>query len=273
MRHVTWLDVFTSEPLTGNALAVVHDADDLDDATMLRIARETRQSETTFVQTATVDGADYRNRIFTPDGELPFAGHPSLGTAVAVAHRAGRSEARYVQQTHAGCQPVEVRLDGAQGHASMLQEPPVYGPEVDVLAASGLAAGDLDPKRPAQVISTGVPHVIAPVTSPAVLADVAPAPGPLRELLEPHDAVALYLAAPDGDRWRARSFLPSGGGVIEDPATGSAAGPLLALLRAETLTVDQGVEMGRPGVISCSWEDDRPRVAGDVVVVLTGQVV
>ena len=84
MRHpVTWLDVFTDIPLAGNGLAVVHRADGVDDATMLAFARETRYSETTFVQTATEAGADYRNRIWTMPGEISFAGHPSLGTAVA----------------------------------------------------------------------------------------------------------------------------------------------------------------------------------------------
>ncbi|HUR85671.1 MAG TPA: PhzF family phenazine biosynthesis isomerase, partial [Solirubrobacteraceae bacterium] len=103
MRHgLTWLDVFTSVPLTGNQLAVVHDADGVDEATMLAFARETQLSETTFVQTATEAGADYRNRIFTIADEVPFAGHPSLGTAVAVAAARGEDEAHYVQQTGAG---------------------------------------------------------------------------------------------------------------------------------------------------------------------------
>src|SRR3954454_7696256 len=119
-RALTWLDVFTDRRLTGNGLAVVHDADGLDDATMQDFARETRLSETTFVQTATQDGADYRNRIFMPTQELPFAGHPSLGTAVAVALARGESEARYVQQTGAGLQPIDVRVEGPRAEASML---------------------------------------------------------------------------------------------------------------------------------------------------------
>ena len=92
----------------------MHDADGVDDETMLAFARETRLSETTFVQTATADGADYRNRIFTVAEEIPFAGHPSLGTAVAVAAARGEHEASYVQQTGAGLQPIDVRAsDGA----------------------------------------------------------------------------------------------------------------------------------------------------------------
>src|SRR3954468_3854291 len=129
-RAVTWLDVFTARPLTGNGLAVVHDADGIDDDTMLAFARETRLSETTFVQSATEAGADYRNRIWMTVGELAFAGHPSLGTAVAVARARGEREARYVQQTPAGLQSIDVRIDGDRARASMLQKQAVDGPEV-----------------------------------------------------------------------------------------------------------------------------------------------
>src|SRR5215212_4068496 len=109
MAHaLTWLDVFTDRPLTGNGLAVVHDADGVSDDTMLAFARETHLSETTFVQTATEAGADYRNRMM--QGELPCAGHSSLGTAVAVARASGERSASYTQQTGAGLQPVEVEL-------------------------------------------------------------------------------------------------------------------------------------------------------------------
>src|SRR3954464_875919 len=132
---------------------------------MHSFARETRLSETTFVQTATLQGADYRNRIWMPVRELPFAGHPSLGTAVAVALARGDVEARYVQQTGVGLQPVDVRVDGQRAEASMLQEPARLGPEVDVAAA--LAPVALDDAAGAQlapqVVSTGVAHLIAPV--------------------------------------------------------------------------------------------------------------
>ncbi|HEY8582093.1 MAG TPA: PhzF family phenazine biosynthesis isomerase, partial [Capillimicrobium sp.] len=122
-RRLTWLDVFTATPMTGNQLAVVHEADDLDDATMRAFARETNLSETTFVQTPTDAGADYRNRIWMPDGELAFAGHPSIGTAVAFARARGDREGRYLQQTHAGLHAIDVRFDGELARASMLQGP------------------------------------------------------------------------------------------------------------------------------------------------------
>ncbi len=282
MRHgLTWLDVFTSVPLTGNQLAVVHDADGVDEATMLAFARETRLSETTFVQTATQAGADYRNRIFTTAGEMPFAGHPSLGTAVAVARARGETQARYVQQTHAGLQPVDVQLAGDGARATMLQEPPAFGPEpapAGVMAAAGLDASDAHRVLPAQVVSTGVAHLLAPLRDASALERVAPARAALEALLEPLGAIVLYLVALDLDSGsaHARSFFLGPGGVIEDPATGSAAGPLLAYLhereRTTELVVDQGAEIGRPSRIDCSWEDDRPRVSGDVVIVAEGDV-
>jgi trans-2,3-dihydro-3-hydroxyanthranilate isomerase len=280
-RPVTWLDVFTSIPLTGNQLAVVHDADDVDDATMLAFARETRFSETTFVQSATEAGADYRNRIWTMPGEISFAGHPSLGTAVAVARVRGEQHATYVQQTHAGLQPVEVRLDGDHARASMLQEPPVFGdepPPDDVMATAGLHAVDAHPDFPAQVVSTGAAQLMAPVRDREALERVTVGFRELRALLEPLGAVVLYLVAvdPDTGTAHARSFFAGVDGVIEDPGTGSAAGPLLAYLNdrvgTRSLTIRQGDEIGRPSRLDCTWAGDRPRVAGDVVVVADGHV-
>lgn len=282
MRHpVTWLDVFTSTPLTGNQLAVVLDADDVDDATMLAFARETRYSETTFVQTATQDGADYANRIWTMLGEIVFAGHPSLGTAVAVARARGEQHASYVQQTHAGLQPIEVRLDGDSARASMLQEPPVFGlepPASAVMAAAGLADVDAHPDFPPQVVSTGEPHLMAPLRDREALERVAIEHGALRALMQPLETLVLYLVAvdPDTGTAHARGFFAGLDAVVEDPGTGSAAGPLLAYLNervgTQTLTVRQGDEMGRPSRLDCAWAEDRPRVAGDVVVVADGHV-
>jgi len=279
---LTWLDVFTGTRLTGNALAVVHDADALDDATMQAFARETRLSETTFVQTATQDGADYRNRIFMPTQELPFAGHPSLGTAVAVARSRGEQDAHYVQQTGAGRQPIDVRLDGDRAEAAMLQEPAEFGAEIDPGEALGpvaLAAADAaGAELPPQVVSTGVPHLIAPVRR-AALERVRPDPAALTAVLDPVGPVCLYLVAWEGgDEAWARSFFIDVAGVTEDPATGSAAGPLLVYLheRAGTRSVDihQGVEMGRPSLLRCSLdaESGRVRVGGEVVLVAEGTV-
>ena len=271
----TLLDVFTSTPLEGNGLAVVHDADDLDEDTMLAFARETRLSETTFVQATTGAEADYRNRIFTVAGELPFAGHPSLGTAVAVAVRRGLRRARFAQQTGAGTQVVEVELEGRRARASMLQEPAWFGPEPatgKALAPAGLSETDGDPELPPQVVSTGIAHLLAPVASVDVLARVRIDPSALAALLEPLGATVLYLAwcDPSAGPARARGFFHGG----EDPATGSAAGPLCAYLSArrgrESLEIGQGVEMGRPSRLEAAVEGDRVRVGGDVVVLVEG---
>src|SRR4051794_5706833 len=195
---------------------------------MLRVARETRLSETAFVHAPTEEGADYRNRIVTIAGELPFAGHPSLGVGVAVARARGERSARFVQQTGAGLQRGEVELaaDRERGRASMLQEPPVFGEELDrakTMAAGGLPVDDAHPELPPQVVSTGIPHVLAPVSLPAALGRAEPDDAAIAALLDATGATVLYLVCP-GDpnaHARARGFTPvvEGG---EDPATGSA---------------------------------------------------
>ena len=280
-RHgFSWLDVFTDVPLEGNGLAVVHDADPIDDAAMLRFARETGLSETAFVQSATRDGADYRNRIFTVAGEVPFAGHPSLGAAVAVALRRGVREARYIQETGAGLQPVDVRLDGERAYASVLQEPAEFGAELDAVLAMravGLDPDDADPELPPQLVSTGLPVVIAPARDRDAVARARPDFDALEALMGPDGTLNFYLAAcdPRGRRAHARMFsrLVEEG---EDPATGSAAGPLLAYLReragVDALDVTQGVEMGRPSRLQATLEGDRARVGGGVVSVMEGTV-
>lgn len=280
-RAVTWLDVFTSRPLTGNGLAVIHDADELTDAFMLALARETRLSETTFIQRATVEGADYRNRIFSPPGEMPFAGHPSLGTAVAHARKSGVRAAHYVQQTRAGLQPVEVELSGVTARATMLQGPVHYGATPDperVAGALGLTAADFVAELPPQVASTGAPHLLVVVRGGKLLPRLKLQAGALGGLLDELGAIVAYVAAiGDAGRVKARSFYLDRGLVVEDPATGSAAGPLVALLHrsgvASRIEIDQGVEMARPSRLSAEMAGDLVRVGGDVVVVADATLV
>jgi len=278
-RPYTLLDVFTDRPLAGNGLAVVHDADDLSDDAMLAFARETRLSETSFVQRA--DGAaDYRHRIFTMGGEIPFAGHPSLGTAVAVARARGETSVRLVQRTQPGDQAIDVELDGLRASVSMLQEPPQFGPELDpddVLGLVGLDGSEADPALPCQVVSTGVPQVIACVGDAAALRRVLPAYDRIGRLLTEHDAITLYLAAvdPEAGTARARSFMRSAE-MGEDPATGSSVGPLCAHVAARTgarrLVIEQGIEMGRPSRLVAEVDGDTVRVGGDAVILAEGVV-
>jgi trans-2,3-dihydro-3-hydroxyanthranilate isomerase len=278
-RRLTWLDVFCDGPLRGNQLAVVHDADGLGEDTMQAFARETKLSETSFIQTSEREGADYRNRIFDPREELRFAGHPSLGAAVAVARAVDAGDVTYTQETPAGLQPIDVSLDGDRAEVSMLQEPAESGPELDpaqVLATVGLDAADADPQLPIQVVSTGVPQVLAPVREDA-LARAHPDYAAIEPLLDEHEAIVLYLFAPDASAGtaRARAFCHTED-MGEDPATGSAAGPLMAYLNAraglERLAIDQGLEMGRPSRLDCSVEGDRVRVGGGVSILIEGTV-
>jgi trans-2,3-dihydro-3-hydroxyanthranilate isomerase len=265
--------------LAGNGLAVVHDADDLDDATMLGVARETAQSETTFVQSATVAGADYRNRIFTMDEEIRFAGHPSLGTAVAVARAQGVGEARFAQQTGAGVQPVEVELRGDVAHASMLQEPAVFADAVEtapVLGALGLGPADAHPELPVQAVSTGIFHLMVPVRDQVALERARPHVQRVEAIEAQTDTMVLYMFVPDDGVVCARGFVAERHHVLEDPATGSAAGPLCAYLHRHTgrteATVAQGAQLGRPSRLVTAMVGDRVRVSGDCVVVLDGRL-
>jgi trans-2,3-dihydro-3-hydroxyanthranilate isomerase len=281
-RRLTWLDVFTSTPLAGNGLAVVHDADGLDDATMRHIARETNLSETTFVQSPSVPGADYRNRIYTILEEIRFAGHPSLGTAVALARADGRSCASYVQQTIAGLQPIEVELEGQAARASMLQEPAKFREPLDpapVLGALGLGPADAHPELPVQPVSTGIYHLMVPVRDAVALARARPSLARVETLVVQTNTMVIYAFVPDpeGEAAHARGFFATPDRVREDPATGSAAGPLVAYLNAhagvDRISISQGVELGRPSRLDASVEDDRVRVEGDCVIVLEGELV
>jgi trans-2,3-dihydro-3-hydroxyanthranilate isomerase len=274
-RRYTLLDVFTSTRLQGNPLAVVHEADGVPDAVMHAFARETRLSETSFVQSPTEEGADYRNRIWMMSGEVPFAGHPSLGVAAAVARGRGEASVTYTQQTQAGLQPIEVELAGGAIHASMLQEPVDFGPELDpadVLGAVGLSEDDAHPELPCQAVSTGAFHVLAPVRDEALVGGLWPDYDRIASLLAPYPGgLCLYVAAVDTEAGtaRARAFATRA-------ATGSAAGPLCAYLAQRTgmlaVTISQGVEMGRASRLVARLEGDRVRVGGDAVVVADGSV-
>jgi trans-2,3-dihydro-3-hydroxyanthranilate isomerase len=279
-RPYTVVDVFTRRPLTGNALAVVHDADDLDADTMLAYARETRLSETTFVQSPTVEGATYRNRIFTVTGEVPFAGHPSLGTAVAVAIRRGDTTARYVQETGDGLQEVDVRCGGAVWAASVLQGPVRVGPTVAPAAAMqalGLTLEDAHDTLVPQHLSTGLPALIVPLRSLYALGRARHDPAAISALrgTTAHTNVYAVVLDAEEESTRARSF-PAAAEESEDPATGSAAGALCAYLRLherrDRVRVIQGVELGRPSILQAEVEGDRIRVTGAVVIVVEGVV-
>jgi trans-2,3-dihydro-3-hydroxyanthranilate isomerase len=250
---------------------------------MLAFARETQLSETSFIQSPTAAGATYRNRIWTVGRELRLAGHPSLGAAVAEARVRGERQASYVQQTPAGLQPldVEVRADGRLARAEMLQEPAEFHAEVDpdrVARECGLTAADLHPELRPQFVATGVPQLIVPLADRDALLRATTGEGaPLAALIAEGDGIVVYMAVvgDDGQGWT-RAFFAEGPAAVEDPATGSAVGPLCAYLDhyagISSISVAQGAEMGRPSRLDARIDGDRVRVGGDCVILMTGEV-
>ncbi len=278
-HRYTLVDDFAAHPLEGNLLPVVEDADSITTEVMATLARRFNLSETSFIQTATSPTATYQHRIFIVSGEIPFAGHPSLGTAVTWAHRHGLAEAEVIQQTISGEQRLTVSLAGRTGKASLWQNPLVTGPEYDstpVLAAVGLPNEAAHPSLPAQAVSTGLPTLVVPLADVRFLADVRPDPAQLTTLVpgsDPLQPITIYLVAEVAPgHWRARSFGMDAF-VGEDPATGSAAGAFGGWLRDRTgqtsVEVRQGIEMGCPSTLLIDTSDGVV-VSGEVQIVGEG---
>jgi trans-2,3-dihydro-3-hydroxyanthranilate isomerase len=273
------VDVFTPRPLAGNQLCVVPGPVGLDALTMQALAREIGFSETTFVGRASEDR--YRMRIFTPGQELSFAGHPTLGTAfVLVSEGSVRTPA--VQEVAAGEFPVEV--DVAAGAAWMTQLPASFAPAYEdrelVARAVGLAPDDLHPDLPVQTVSTGLPHTIVPVRALALLRRAERDAARVLEAVKASGGESLYLFALTEEGATARMFDPELG-IGEDPATGSAVGPLGAYLARHglaglpgSLVVRQGEQVGRPSElhveVAPQADTFRVRVGGGVHVVGRG---
>jgi trans-2,3-dihydro-3-hydroxyanthranilate isomerase len=265
------VDVFTDRPFAGNPLAVVHGGEDLSTEQMQAIANEFNLSETTFPLPPTTPDADYRLRIFTPAAELPFAGHPSVGSAWVLATAGTIGTGAVVQECGAGLLPVQVDAEGARVTGGK----PWLGPELDgaaLAAPVGLTADDLDPALTAGSAGAGVPYAFLPVRADAVArADVNPAE--LRRALagadlSGHPGLVVLALDRAASHAHVRMFAPEVG-VVEDPATGSAAvaqGVFLAARGAlpdgtTDLVVDQGIEMGRPSRMALTV-----RVEGGVAV-------
>jgi trans-2,3-dihydro-3-hydroxyanthranilate isomerase len=280
------VDVFTDRRFGGNPLAVFPDARGLSDADMQSLAAEFNLSETTFVLPPADPANTARVRIFNRRAEMPFAGHPNVGTGWVLAGQ-GRAKNGVLRfEEIAGLVEIEAGTDAVTIAAP---QPLSLGPEmpVELLAGCiGIAASEVITKahRPVSA-SVGNSFVIAEVTGEA-LTKATPDIGRFREAQKTYTAMGpgrlpLYLYAHDGDRIRTRMFSPLSG-TIEDPATGSAATPLAALLLSlgsdheRKFDIVQGVEMGRPSRLSCSAhraaDGIRAKVGGGCVPVLEGTV-
>jgi trans-2,3-dihydro-3-hydroxyanthranilate isomerase len=266
------VDVFTEVPFAGNQLCVVPDPPaELSSELMQTLAKEIGFSETTFVTDLGSDG--YRVRIFTPGEELPFAGHPTLGTAFTLATE-GRIRTPCIQTTVGGEVPVDV--DSEKGFAWMTQFPPELRDEFEdrelMASACGLQVDDLHPELPAQVVWTGLDWLMVPIRDEATLRRAQRNESALPELAGKSSTAGPYLFAIRGDGdVMARMFDPYFG-IGEDPATGSAAGPLGAYLAARGLAgmpgrvvVAQGEMVGRPSFLHVDVQGE-----GDRMVVRVG---
>lgn len=239
------VDVFTDRPFAGNQLAVFTDARALDAGTMQALARELNFSESTFVLPAEA-GGHARIRIFTPTRELPFAGHPTLGTAIVLGLSTGLESIRL--ETGAGIVPVRFQREGGGVSFAWMTQPvpervPVSVDEaVRVLGALGVPRSEV----PVAHYDNGAHHLYVALPSREAVAALRPQ---LAQLTAP---MGHYVFAGERRRWKSRMFAP-GLGVAEDPATGSAAGPLAVHLArhgliawGDEIEIEQGTELGRP---------------------------
>jgi len=275
LRYVV-ADVFTDTPLAGNGLAVFTDARGVEDAEMQRLARELNLSETVFVLPPEADG-HARIRIFTPATELPFAGHPTLGTAFVLAAPLQLSVIRL--ETKAGVVPVELEREGARIVFGRMEQPlPTWEPFPDepaLLAALGVEESGL----PVELYDNGMRNVYVALGSEDEVAALRPDFTALSDLPV---VLGTNCFAGAGTRWKTRMFAPAGG-VAEDPATGSAAGPLAVHLArhgkigfGEEVEISQGAEIGRPSTLYARVDGspeqlERVAVGGSAVVVAHGE--
>jgi trans-2,3-dihydro-3-hydroxyanthranilate isomerase len=283
------LDVFTSRPLEGNSLAVFPDGRGLSDDEMQALAREMNLSETTFIlprESSIERERGVRVRIFTVQEELPFAGHPTLGTAFQLRGSTGAHEV--LLELNVGKVPVSFEeRKGQPVFGEMTQIDPKFGERHDreaVVRASGLRDRDIDPSLPIQTISTGVPFTVVSLRGLDILRDLHVDLKSSTEYLERSGGKFFYFVTRETEdpaaRLHARMMFYNG----EDPATGSAAGCAAAWMVAhgvaqpeERVLIEQGIEMKRPSriFVRASRRDDRVvnvRVGGNVVQVLRGKV-
>jgi trans-2,3-dihydro-3-hydroxyanthranilate isomerase len=267
------VDVFTPHPLEGNQLGVFLDGRAFDSDTMQRLARELNFAETVFLLPPDGDG-DVRVRIFTPGAELPFAGHPVLGAAFVVGHALGKPAV--ILETKSGPVPVELeRTDGRITSGRMSQPLPTWEPferADELLAALGVERSEM----PVEIYHIGPEHTYVSLPSEEAVAALRPDMTRLYDL-----GVAANCFAGGGRRWKTRMFCPSAG-VPEDPATGSAAGPLAvhlarhgAIAFGEEIEIRQGEEINRPSLLYARVTGtpenvERVEVSGSAQIVASG---
>ena len=287
------VDAFTDRPLGGNPCAVIFDSDDMDEATMLALAREMNLSETAFVRCS--EAADFGVRYFTPAEEIPLAGHPTIATAYALvdAGRLTLSGAHTTLTLELKVGPIEVEIfseDGKVQRIVMSQKKPQFlstHDPAEVMPIFGLSVGDALPGVPIQTVSTGTPQLMIPVRNLEVLRRARVDIAAYGEYRTRSDFFSPHLFCLQGITEQGRTFARHFGvppDTPEDPFTGSATGGMAAylwrhgLLDEPTFIAEQGHWMNRPGqatveVIGPREDIETVKVGGGAVTVVRGELV
>ena len=275
------VDVFTDKPLGGNQLAVFHAPGQLTANQMLAVAREINFSETTFVYPAKAAGADARVRIFTPSEEIPFAGHPAIGTAFVIASRSRKKLERLSLELGVGPIGIDIEHKGKKIHSLAMHQPvPVFGSALQnreqAARALGVTADDI---LGGGVVSNGLDFLIVEATTLQAVQNARCNIEDAIKVIKRHNVHAIYIFARlqgKGPNVHARLFTPKSL-VVEDPATGSAAGALggylariLKFPMKLRLVVEQGIEIQRPSLITVDVNSERGTIEG---VTVSGKVV
>lgn len=295
MKNLTFyiVDVFAEEKYAGNQLAVVRDAKAISDTEMQRIAKEMNYSETTFILSDEKRDGGYDVRIFTPEKELPFAGHPTLGTAYVIQHEIIKEHIDGVT-LNLGVGQIPVKLKYSEEHVDVLwmkQLNPMFGQVFDADSISqvlSLDVSDIDDRFPLQDVSTGVPCIIVPLKKLEALKRARISRNKYYELIKEIQAKGLLIFCPEvynRENDLNVRFFADYYGVPEDPATGSANGCLAGYLVKHryfgkpriNIRVEQGYEIGRPSLLLLKAEDREGKidvhVGGKVVMIAKGELI
>lgn len=278
LRPFKQVDVFTSTPYNGNPLAVIMDASGLSDDQMQSIARWTHLSETTFVLPPTDPAADYRVRIFTPDTEFPFAGHPTLGTAHALleAGIALKTPGQIVQECGLGLVRVSISDDGTLAFAA---PEAILTPFSDASITKALNSSDLEAQLPVMIADMGIRWLLVPMTSADAVLAIKPDVVAFARLVQQAGVDGVMAFGPlagGSEQYEVRGLLIEQGSLAEDPVTGSANACLARYLQARGVELDyrvrQGTAMQRAGRLSVTWAADGVWIGGQTVTVIDGTI-
>ncbi len=290
------VDSFTKRPFTGNPAGVISNADGLTDEQMQKIAQEVNCSETAFIFHGQKPGYEMEVRFFTPTTEVPLCGHATIASQYVYALENNLPSSTLKQKTKAGILPIEIIKSNDDYEIVMTQTPPEFGNVLsthdvgDLCSALGISESDLDKNSPVQMVSTGHPKMLLPVKNRQVLNSISPNVDQLVSLSRKHGYHGLFVFTFDSDDMNifthARMFAPELG-IIEDPVTGMANGPLGAYIVKHRLAQfsgdefifnsQQGEAIGRPGIVKVmvTGRDAKPeivKISGRAVVVIRGEV-